>query len=172
LGDDPLFEADIGSHAELVEVADRDAVGAADDGAGEVRFGEVVANVGDYSGELGVGQDVLRVAVGLRAIVPGSLIGCSQLGAAESVGDADGMSDYALEVHYGDGEPPVRIDLPGYRAEEAETDRESLIQEIEHAVEIEAPLMYWAPTDSDAKAGVPIDPAKVTSVDLIETGQQ
>ena len=82
------------------------------------------------------------------------------------------MSDYALEVHYGDGEPPVRIELPGCRAEDAETARESLIQEIEHAVEIDAPLMYWAPTDSDPKAGVPIDPAKVTSVDLIETRHQ
>ena len=81
------------------------------------------------------------------------------------------MSDYALEVHYGDGEPPVRIELPGYRAKDAETARESLIQEIEHAVEIEAPLMYWTPTDSDSEAGAPIDPAKVTSVDLIETGQ-
>jgi len=81
------------------------------------------------------------------------------------------MSDYALEVHYADGEPPIRIELPGYRAEGAETARESLIQEIEHAVEIEAPLMYWAPADSDPEAGAAIDPAKVTSVDLIETGQ-
>jgi hypothetical protein len=81
------------------------------------------------------------------------------------------MNDYALDVHYGDGEPPIRIELPGYRAEEAETARESLIQEIEHAVEIEAPLMYWAPADSNPGAGAPIDPAKVTSVDLIETGQ-
>jgi hypothetical protein len=81
------------------------------------------------------------------------------------------MSKYALEVHYGDGEPPVRIELPGYRVDDAETARESLIQEIEHAVEIEAPLMYWATTDADPQAGVPIDPSKVTSVDLIETGQ-
>ena len=31
--------------------------------------------------------------------------------------------------------------------------------------------MYWAPTEADSEAGVPIDPAKVTSVDLIESGQ-
>jgi hypothetical protein len=79
------------------------------------------------------------------------------------------MSDYALEVHYGDGEPTVRIELPGCAADDAETARESLIQEIEHAVEIEAPLMSWSPTGSDAE--VAIDPAKVTSVDLIESGQ-
>jgi hypothetical protein len=81
------------------------------------------------------------------------------------------MSEYALEVHYGGGEPPIRIELPGCRAAEAETARESLVQEIEHAVEIEAPLMYWAPVDSDPGVGAPIDPAKVTSVDLIETGR-
>jgi hypothetical protein len=77
------------------------------------------------------------------------------------------MSDYALEVKYGDGEPAIRIELPGYRVDDAETAREALIQEIEHAVEIEAPLMYWAPADSEAAAT--IDPAKVTSVDLVET---
>lgn len=79
------------------------------------------------------------------------------------------MSNYALEVHYGDGEPPVRIELPGYPAAEAEIAREALIQEIEHAVEIEAPLMSWAP--SDAAEPVSIDPVKVTSVDLVENGQ-
>jgi hypothetical protein len=85
-------------------------------------------------------------------------------------GDAEGMSGYALEVQFGDGEPPIRIELPGYGAADAETARESLAQEIEHALEIEAPLMYWAPTDSDTDARVPIDPVKVTAVDLIETG--
>ena len=81
------------------------------------------------------------------------------------------MSDYALEVHYGDGEPPVRIELPGCPAGEAETARESLIQEIEHAVEIEAPLMTWAPANADPEAGAQIDPARVTSVDLIASGR-
>ena len=78
------------------------------------------------------------------------------------------MSDYALEVRYGDGEPSIRIELPGYRAGDAETAREALIQEIEHAVEIEAPLMNWAPSDEQAVAL--IDPARVTSVDLVEAG--
>jgi len=31
--------------------------------------------------------------------------------------------------------------------------------------------MYWTRTDSDLEAGVPIDPAKVTRVDLIKTWQ-
>jgi hypothetical protein len=77
------------------------------------------------------------------------------------------MSNYALEVHYGDGEPTVRIELPGCSADEAEIARESLIQEIEHAVEIEAPLMTWAPSNSDQAAGAEINPARATSVDLI-----
>ena len=78
------------------------------------------------------------------------------------------MSDYVLEVHFGDGEPTVRIDLPGLGPDDAETARESLAHEIEHALEIEAPLMYWSPAGTSAEAGVPIDPAKVTSVDLVE----
>jgi hypothetical protein len=83
--------------------------------------------------------------------------------------DADAMSDYALQVNYGDGEPAVRIGLGGCGPDDAETAREALIQEIEHAVEIEAPLMSWAP--SDAAEPVSIDPVKVTSVDLVENGQ-
>lgn len=79
------------------------------------------------------------------------------------------MSDYALEVKYGDGEPTVRIELPGCPVEEAATARESLIQEIEHAVEIEAPLMTWAPDNADPESGAEINPARVTSVDLIES---
>jgi hypothetical protein len=90
---------------------------------------------------------------------------------SESVGDAQGMSNYALEVHYGDGEPTVRIELPGCSADEAEIARESLLQEIEHAVEIEAPLMTWAPENSDQAAGAEINPARATSVDLIDAGQ-
>jgi hypothetical protein len=78
------------------------------------------------------------------------------------------MTDYALEVQYGDGEPPIRIELPGYRAGDAETAREALVQEIEHALEIEAPLMNWAPADDQAVAY--INPARVTGVDLIEAG--
>ncbi len=81
------------------------------------------------------------------------------------------MSGYALEVHFGDGEPPTRIELPGCTAEEAEIARESLIQEIEHAVEIEAPMMTWAPANADPAAGAEIAPARATTVDLIASGE-
>jgi hypothetical protein len=79
------------------------------------------------------------------------------------------MSGYAVVVQFGDGEPPTRIELPGYGAADAETARESLAHEIEHALQIDAPLMHWAPTASDAQTRVSIDPVKVTGVDLIET---
>jgi hypothetical protein len=81
------------------------------------------------------------------------------------------MSGYALEVHYGDGEPPVRIELPGLKTDEAETAQETLIQEVEHAVDLEAPLMYWSATGADPDKGVPIDPLRVTSVDLVDDGK-
>jgi hypothetical protein len=84
------------------------------------------------------------------------------------MGQAGAMSHYVLEVHYGDGEAPVRIELPGYTADQAETEREALATEVEHALEIEAPLMYFAKgASSGPDGGVPIDPARVTSVDLV-----
>jgi hypothetical protein len=73
------------------------------------------------------------------------------------------MSDYVLEVHYGEGADPIRIALHGCTPEEAEVARQDLAQEIEHAVEIEAPMMY-----SDLATDIAIDPARVTRVDLVE----
>jgi hypothetical protein len=78
---------------------------------------------------------------------------------------------YVLEVHFGDDEPTVRIELPGYDADEAEVARQTLLRDVEHALQIEAPLIYSAATDDDRQAGEPIDPTKVTSVDLVEPVQ-
>jgi hypothetical protein len=78
------------------------------------------------------------------------------------------MSDYVLEVHYGDDEPPVRIELTGCSPDDAETERQSLVTEIEHALQIEAPLIYSKATGDRPHAGTPIDPTRVTSVDLVE----
>ncbi|MDT4932749.1 MAG: hypothetical protein QOK11_641 [Pseudonocardiales bacterium] len=84
------------------------------------------------------------------------------------MGQAGAMSHYVLEVHYGDGEAPVRIELPGYTPEQAETERQALATEIEHALEIEAPVMYYAKgRSSGPDGGVAIDPNRVTSVDLV-----
>ena len=81
------------------------------------------------------------------------------------------MNNYVVEIHYGDGEPPVRIELRDYDADAAELKRQTLVAEIEHALEIEAPLIYSDATDADREAGAAIDPTRVTSVDLVEPGQ-
>ena len=77
-------------------------------------------------------------------------------------------SHYALEVHFGDDEPTVQVELPGYSADDAEIARQSLLRDVEHALQIEVPLIYSAATEDDPQAGQPIDPTKVTSVDLVE----
>jgi hypothetical protein len=77
---------------------------------------------------------------------------------------------YVLEIRYGADEAPVRIELPGYDADAAELKRQTLATEIAHAVEIEAPLIYSDATADDQQAGVAIDPARVTSVDLLDPG--
>jgi hypothetical protein len=75
---------------------------------------------------------------------------------------------YVLEVHFGDDEPTVRVELPGYSDDDAEVARQTLLRSVEHALQVEAPLIYSAATDADPQAGEPIDPTKVTSVNLIE----
>jgi hypothetical protein len=75
---------------------------------------------------------------------------------------------YQLEVHFGDDEPTIRIELPDYSADDAEIARQTLLRDVEHALQIEAPLIYSAATDDDPQAGEPIDPTRVTSVDLVE----
>lgn len=79
---------------------------------------------------------------------------------------------YELEVHFGDDEPTVRVALPGYSADDAEVARQTLLRDVEHALQIEAPLIYAEATDDDSQAGPAIDPTKVTSVDLVEPPTQ
>lgn len=74
---------------------------------------------------------------------------------------------YALDVRYGEDET-VRVPLPDLDADQAELARQSLLREVEHALALEAPVVYSGATDADPQAGVPIDPNRVTEVDLIE----
>jgi hypothetical protein len=78
------------------------------------------------------------------------------------------VTDYVLQVNYGDGEPPTRVALPGCSADDAEVARQTLLREIEHALSIEAPLIYSGATDDEPETGAPIDPTRVTSVDLVD----
>jgi hypothetical protein len=84
------------------------------------------------------------------------------------LGHAGPVTDYVLEVRYGDDEPPTRVGLANCDADEAETARQALVKQVEHALAIEAPVVYSDATEDDPEAGVPIDPTKVTSVDLVE----
>lgn len=77
------------------------------------------------------------------------------------------VSDYVLQVHYGEQDPPVRIPLRGVTADDAEVRRQALVTELEHAREIEAPLVYSDATVAAPEAGVPLDPTRVTGVDLV-----
>jgi hypothetical protein len=77
------------------------------------------------------------------------------------------MGDYVLRVRYDDeiaAEIPLRDCDPG----DAETERQALAKEIEHAVELDAPLVYTSARAADPDKKVSIDPARATSVDLVD----
>ncbi|WP_375502041.1 hypothetical protein [uncultured Jatrophihabitans sp.] len=79
------------------------------------------------------------------------------------------MSDYVLQVNYREDEEPVRITLHDYSPGDAETAHQALETEIEHARAMHAPvLLSGTATAGDPNSGVPIDPARVTGVDLVE----
>lgn len=78
------------------------------------------------------------------------------------------MTDYVLLVRYGDAEAPVRVELPECTPGDAETARQALLREVEHAVEIEAPSMYTTASQAATDARITIDPHRVTSIDLVE----
>lgn len=78
-------------------------------------------------------------------------------------------SSYALDVHYREDEPPVRVPLPDCTPEEAETERQALLTRVEHAVDISAPEIFAR--DEAPGNDVPIEPARVTSIDLIDLAE-
>ena len=77
------------------------------------------------------------------------------------------MSDYVLEIRYGEDEDPARIELDGCSADDAEVARQAILHRIEHAMDIGAPVIYSHATDENPRAGVPVDPSRVTGVDLV-----
>lgn len=79
------------------------------------------------------------------------------------------MSDYTLQVNYHEDEEPLLIPLHGYSPGDAETAHQALETEIEHAKAMNAPIVYSRATDEDPNAGVPIDPARVSGINLIES---
>jgi hypothetical protein len=84
------------------------------------------------------------------------------------VGQSDTMSDYVLQVNYHQGEEPVRITLHDHSPNEAEIAHQAIETEIEHAKQLHAPVIFSGGIDGDPTSGVPIEPARVTGVDLLE----
>ena len=78
------------------------------------------------------------------------------------------MANYALEIRYREGEPPIYIRLPNRTPDEAEAKRQAFAAEIMHAVEIEAPQVQANVVDPDLDSDVSIDPARVTEVNLVD----
>jgi hypothetical protein len=78
------------------------------------------------------------------------------------------MPDYEIEVRYGNGEPPLSIPLVGYEPEDAELEREEIAEEIDHAREIESPLVLTELRSGplDQEIAIPVD--GVISVDLVD----
>ena len=73
-----------------------------------------------------------------------------------------------LEIRFGDGEQTVLVPLPGCTPEQAETKRDAVAQELEHAVEISAPLVSLHDIDPDLPEGIAVDPSRVVEVDLVD----
>ncbi len=77
------------------------------------------------------------------------------------------MGDYVLQVNYHEDDEPLLIPLDGYSPGDAEVAHQALETEIEHAKTLHAPVVFSRATDDDPDAGVPIDPARVTGINLI-----
>lgn len=87
--------------------------------------------------------------------------------ATAHTGHTHRMGDYLLQVNYHEGDEPVLIPLSGYGPDEAETAHQALETEIEHAKTMHAPVVYSRSTVEEPTAGVPIDPSRVTGINLI-----
>jgi len=80
------------------------------------------------------------------------------------------MGTYLLQIHHVDRHEPITIKLSDCGPAEAEVERQALAKQIEHAAEIEAPLLYPQGPDG-AGAAIPLDPAGVTAVDLVDAAE-
>jgi hypothetical protein len=80
------------------------------------------------------------------------------------------VSRYLILVHYGEDEPPVEVPVPD-DPDEAEAHRQALVKEVDHALEMDAPVIYSDATGDDPRAGVPIDPRRVTTIELVDAAE-
>ena len=81
------------------------------------------------------------------------------------------MPDYVIEVRYGDGREPLRIPLHDVSPEDAETDRQQVAHEIEHARELGAPCMIDELSAGPLGERVEIPVEGAVEVDLVDAGE-
>ncbi|HJQ44011.1 MAG TPA: hypothetical protein VJ831_13060 [Jatrophihabitantaceae bacterium] len=78
------------------------------------------------------------------------------------------MPDYAIEVRYGNGQPTVRIPLSGVTPDEAETDRQLVAHEIEHARELGSPCLIDELRSGPLAERIELAVDGAVEVDLVE----
>jgi hypothetical protein len=78
------------------------------------------------------------------------------------------VSDYVLEIRYGQGEPPVQARLSGCTPEEAESKRQAVARHLDHAIEMHSPPISLHDIDADLPEDVEVDPTRVVDVALID----
>jgi hypothetical protein len=78
------------------------------------------------------------------------------------------MSDYVLQITYGDDEPAVHVPLRGCSPEDAETKRQALVHALQNGVDMHAPPVSLHDLDADLPEGIEVDPGRVTDVALVD----
>lgn len=78
------------------------------------------------------------------------------------------MAGYEIVIHLRDSAEPTRIPMPGVPEDEAEADRRALIYDLEEARSAEVPIVAVRTRSGFPQEPVPLDPHRVTEVDLIE----
>lgn len=82
------------------------------------------------------------------------------------------MGEYLLQIHHAEHDEPIVIKLSDCGPAEAEIERQALAKQIEHAAEIDVPLLYPSPGgDGPPDSAISLDPAKVTRVDLVDAAE-
>lgn len=84
------------------------------------------------------------------------------------MGHALDMPDYVIEVRYGTGQDPVRIPLTDVSPEDAETDRQQIAHEIEHARELGSPCLIDQLSAGPLPEHIEIPVDGAVEVDLVE----
>lgn len=79
------------------------------------------------------------------------------------------MTNYEVVIRRGEADP-IRIVLDSHDADQAEAQYEELRGTIEEAQRVKAPALDLSDVASSA-AGVTVDPAGVTSIDLVDADE-